>query len=90
MFFPVQNDFSIERWGILGFRLLKEQFSLIVTGIYPSSFTNVRFWTNIEFSNVVKRRWGSRGAVSSTTVSRPSPHGVSGDTNLKKLWLFYI
>ena len=39
------------------------------SGIYPSSFTNVRFWTKIAFLNVVKCRWGSEGAVSTATVS---------------------
>ena len=34
------------------------------TGIYPSSLTSVHFWTKIRFSNVVKCRWGSWGAVS--------------------------
>ena len=28
-------------------------FSVPHTGIYPSSFTNVRFWTKIEFLNVI-------------------------------------
>ena len=32
-------------------------------GIYPSSFTDVHFLTKIEFSNIVKCRWGSRSAV---------------------------
>ena len=39
------------------------------SGTYPSSFTNVRFWTKIAFLNVVKCRWGSQGAVSTATVS---------------------
>ena len=39
------------------------------TGIYPSSFTNVRFWTKTEFLHVAKCRWGSQGAISSVTDS---------------------
>ena len=42
---------------------------LMKAGIYPSSFTNVRFLTKIEFSNVVKFKWGPRGAVRSTMGS---------------------
>ena len=38
-------------------------------GIYPSSFTNVRSWTNIEFLNVVKCMWESQSTVSSSTGS---------------------
>ena len=34
-------------------------------GIYPGSSTNVCFWSKIEFSNVVKCRWGSQCIVSS-------------------------
>ena len=61
-------------------------------GIYPISFTNVRFLTKIEFSNVlfqkkkkknnheviVKYRWGSECGVSSAAGSWRSPGGVSG------------
>ena len=47
------------------------------SGIYPSSFTNVRFSTKIEFLNGVKCRWGSQGAVSSTMSSWWSPVGGS-------------
>ena len=35
------------------------------TGIYPSSFTYVRFWAKIEFLNVVKCRWRPWGTLSS-------------------------
>ena len=31
-----------------------------VSGIYPSSFTNICFWTKIEFLNFIKCRWGFR------------------------------
>ena len=51
----------------------------IVAGIYPCSFTNVRFWKKIEFSNVIFRkkkdckivlkwRWVPRGTLSFTAV----------------------
>ena len=46
--------------------------------IYPSSFTNVRFWSKIEFLNVAKCRWGSRAAVSSAMGSWQSRGGGSG------------
>ena len=39
------------------------------TEIYPSSFTNGRFWTKIEFSNVVKCQRRSQGDVSSAIDS---------------------
>ena len=41
--------------------------------MYPSNFTDVRFWTEIEFSDIVKCRWGSQSAVSSATGSQWSP-----------------
>ena len=44
-------------------------FKYTLKGIYPSSFTNVHFWTKIEFSKVVKCTWGSWGAASSATSS---------------------
>ena len=34
----------------------------ISKNIYPSSFSNVRCLTKIEFLNVVKHRWKSQGA----------------------------
>ena len=52
------------------FRLPPVESYLYVSGtkiplptIYLSSFTNVRCWTEIEFSNFVKCRWGSRSAL---------------------------
>ena len=44
------------------------------TNIYSSRFTNVGFWTTIEFSNVVKCRWGSQGVVSSAIGSSLTVH----------------
>ena len=46
--------------------------------IHLSSFTNVRIWTKIEFSNVAKCWWRSRGAVSSPTGSWQSRDECSG------------
>ena len=40
-----------------------------IPGIYPISFTNVHFQTKIEFLNIVKCRWRSRGAINCTTGS---------------------
>ena len=58
-------------------------------GIYPSSFTTVRFWTKIEFLNIVKCSWGSGGAVSSATSSWQSPvRGLGGIKLLKNFGLF--
>ena len=31
---------------------------LTISGIYPSTFTNVQLWTKIGFLNVVKHGWG--------------------------------
>ena len=59
-----------------------------VSGIYPSSFTNVCFWTKIEILNVVKCRYGSQGAVSYATSSWQSHGGGSGVKPLKDLDLF--
>ena len=60
--------------------------------IYPSSFTNVCFSTKIEFSKVMKCRWGSQGAVSSATDSWQSIRGEggSGDKVPEKFWPFSI
>ena len=60
------------------------------SGIYPSSFTNVRFRTKIEFSNVAKCRWGSQGAVSSAMGSKQSLGRVHEVKPLKNFWPFYI
>ena len=59
-------------------------------GIYPSSLTNVRFWTKIEFLNVVICRWGPRSAVSSATVSYWSNGRGSGGKAPETFWPFYI
>ena len=61
-------------------------------GIYSSSFTSDCFWKKIEFSNNEKWRWGSRGAVSSTTGSRRTPFqdGGKGGKAPEKFWSFYI
>ena len=48
------------------------------SGTYPSSFTNVCFSTKIEFSNVLKYRWGFQGAARSAKSSHWSPSGGSG------------
>ena len=57
-------------------------------GIYISIFTNVCFWAKIEFSNVVKCKLGSWGAVSSAMVSWWSPAGVQGVKSLKDFGVF--
>ena len=57
-------------------------------GIYQSGFTNVRFSTKIEFSTVVKCRWGSRGAISTATSSWWSPSGDSGGKTAESFGLF--
>ena len=49
------------------------QRSIVELNIGPSSFTNVRFCTKIEFSKVAKCTWNSRGAVSSATSLRRRP-----------------
>ena len=71
-------------------------------GIYPSSFTNVRFLTKIEFSNVlfqkkknnheiiVKCRWGSECGVSSAAGSWRSPGGVPGSEPPENFWSFCV
>ena len=59
-----------------------------LSSIYPSTFTNVRFWTKIEFSNVVKCRKGSQDAVSSTNGSWWSPAGGSEAKVTENLGLF--
>ena len=58
------NDLEIALWASKNVQillaLLQKSFNLITSinpSIYPSSFTNVRFWTNIEISNVVNCRW---------------------------------
>ena len=63
---------------------------ILVSCVFPSSFINFRFWTKTEFSNVVKGRWGSRGVVSSRTVSWWSLGGSSGGKVPENVWLFYI
>ena len=55
----------------------------VFAGIYPSNFANVQFWTKIEFLNVVKCRWGSWGAVSSTMGSWWSIGGGSGGKTIR-------
>ena len=40
-----------------------------ISGIYPSSFTNVHFWTKTEFSNVLNFMWVFQSAVRSATGS---------------------
>ena len=64
--------------------------SMTTCGIYPSSFINGRFWTKIEFLNVVKCQRGSRGAASSATGSWESTGGGSGSTVSEKFFPFYI
>ena len=62
------------------------------TEIYPSSFTNGRFWTKIEFSNVVKCQRRSQGDVSSAIDSWQSTGedggGGGGVQSLKSVCLF--
>ena len=38
-----KDDLGLTMWTIL--------FRVLFSGIYPSSFANVRFWTKIEFMN---------------------------------------
>ena len=45
--------------------MCKMTHKLQLTGIYPSSFTDVHFPTKIGFLNTVKCSWGSQGAVNS-------------------------
>ena len=68
--------------------LLVSTFHLL--GIYPNSFTSVDFWTQIEFLNVVKCRWGSRGSLCSATGSWQSCGHGSGGKVPEKVWAFYI
>ena len=56
--------------------------------IYPSSFTYVRFWTKIEFLNIVKRSRRYRGATSSATGSWQSRGEGSGGKVPEKLLSF--
>ena len=56
--------------------------------IYPRSFTNVCFQTRIEFLNVVKCRWGSRGAVSYTTGYDGALVWVHGSKTTENFGLF--
>ena len=56
-----------------------------VTGIYSNSFTNVPFWTKIEFSSFFKMqmgvsRWIYGGALLGNHLVEP----------LKNVWSFYI
>ena len=70
------------------------------TGIYSSSFINVRFWAKIEFSNdlfqdkrhesIIKCRWGSTETLSSRVSSWRSLGVGSRDKGSKKFWSFYI
>ena len=62
----------------------------ISAGIYPSSFTNVRFSTKTELLNVVKCRWRSRDEVSSPMGSCQSPVGGSASKAPEKCLPFYI
>ena len=39
------------------------------SAICPSGFTNVRFLTKIEFTNVIKSKWVSQGAAHFTPSS---------------------
>ena len=60
-------------------------FITAYSGIYPSSFANVRFWKKIEFSNVIfhekdhkislQLRWGSGDAPNFTVGPRRSFNG---------------
>ena len=59
-----------------------------LAGIYPSSFTNVRFRTMIEFPNFAKSRWGPWGEVSSGTGIWGSPVGYSGGKDPENCWPF--
>ena len=61
----------------------------LLKGIYLSSFTNVRFWTKIEFLNFVKCRWWSWGVVSSTTGSWQSPGRGFSKVNLWEILFFF-
>ena len=73
-----QATFNFEFW-LISFPILLLLFLKIThLGIYPSSFTNVRFWTEIEFSNVAKCGWGSQGTASSEVGSWPNPGGSWG------------
>ena len=44
----------------------------------------VRFWTKIEFSNIVQWRWVRRDVVNSSVGSWQSPGGSSGGKALEK------
>ena len=46
------------------------------------------FWTNIEFSNVVKCRWGSQGDANSQQIHSGALVGVQGVKPLKDFGLF--
>ena len=48
------------------------------------------FLGKIEFSNVLKCRWGSQGAASSATDSWQNPDGGSWGKTPEKFWSFYI
>ena len=61
----------------------------ISKNIYPSSFSNVRCLTKIEFLNVVKHRWKSQGAEPWCRL-RSGGGGAEGVKSLKNFGLFYI
>ena len=63
----------------------------ISKNIYPSSFSNVRCLTKIEFLNVVKHRWKSQGAEPWCRLrSGRGGGGAEGVKSLKNFGLFYI
>ena len=85
----VSSQWATFNFGFISFFILLLLFlKTACTGIYPSSFTNVCFLTKTEFSNVVKCRWGSRGAVSSAVGSWQSLGGGWGEKNPWKTLAF--
>ena len=81
-----QATFNFGFW-LISFPILLLLFLKIThLGIYPSSFTNVRFWTEIEFSNVAK--WRSWGTASSEAGSWLNPGGGWGSKAPEKIWPF--
>ena len=59
-----------------------------LAGNYPSSFTNVRFWTKIEFPNVVKCRWVLEVLYASQRAHWRNPGGGSGGKAPEKYLAF--
>ena len=56
--YSLVTQFLVETSNLLENRLGKKHIHFPGTGIYPSSFTNVRFCKKIEFSNVAFReKW---------------------------------